>query len=466
MKKFKRIIALGLAVTLSCSLFAGCGKKDEAKDGKVTISVGGWPTKTNPKYESYQEMKKEFEEKYPNIKIKTDEWGYSVNSFLQKAASGQLPSIYITSFTEIKRIIDTGYAADVTKHMKANGYSDKLKDNIRELISKDGKIYAVPTSAYAMGMYINMNLFKKAGLVNEDGTPKVPQTWEEVAEYSQIIRKKTGQAGLVLPTLNNCGGWHFMNIAWGHGVNKQFMTKKDGKWTADFSSKEAVAALKYVQDLRWKYDAIPENALMSHDKMLELFATDQAAMFMAAPSWHQLTDSYAMDKEDIAIGSMPAGPAGKYTQMGGELRVLKNGLSDAEIDACFKWLEFTGVSANLTEDAKKSMESEYKINTEENRVAAVKAFSMWKDGDVSEIEKYRNELIAKYRNTDEKLFADYEDFSKTNIVPEPPVNCQQLYAALDGCLQKVISDKNADPKKLLENAASDFQKNYLDKATY
>lgn len=467
MKKFKRIIALGLAVTLSCSLFAGCGKKDEAKDGKVTITVGDWPTKEEPNYEIYQEMKEKFEKKYPNIKIKTDEWGYSVNSFLQKAASGQLPSIYVTSYTEIKRIIDTGYAADVTKHMKESGYADKLRDSIRDLISKDGKIYAVPSNAYVMGLYINMNLFKKAGLVNEDGTPKVPKTWEEVAEYSQIIRKKTGQAGFVLPTMGNCGGWHFMNIAWGHGVNKQFMNKKDGKWTTDFTSKEAIDALKYVQDLRWKYNAVPENALMDHNKMLELFATDQAAMFLAAPSWHQLTDAYAMDKDDIAVGSMPAGPAGKYTQMGGELRVLKGGLSEEEIDACFKWLDFTGVSTKLTEDSKESMEKEYIANADANRVAAIKTFSMWdEDGEIAEIEKYRLELIEKHRNTDKKLYADYEDFSKISIVPEPPINCQQLYAALDGCIQKVLSEKNADPEELLKKAASDFQTNYLDKAAY
>ncbi len=33
-------------------------------------------------------------------------------------------------------------------------------------------------------------------------------------ETAKVIREKTGKAGYALPTINNQGGWHFMNIAW------------------------------------------------------------------------------------------------------------------------------------------------------------------------------------------------------------------------------------------------------------
>lgn len=42
-----------------------------------------------------------------------------------------------------------------------------------------------------MGLYINKPLFTKAGLVNEDGSVKVPQTYEELAEFAGIIKEKT-----------------------------------------------------------------------------------------------------------------------------------------------------------------------------------------------------------------------------------------------------------------------------------
>lgn len=468
MKQLKKFVSVITMFSLLGAFMCGCSnsEKTSGADGKIQITVGDWPTKEEPEYPIYEELKTKFEEKYPDIKVTTDEWGFHVNTFLQKAASGQLPSVYVTSFTEIKRIIDTGYAADVTTHMKGSGFDTKIREDVLDLISKEGNIYAVPAKTYAMGLYINMNLFEKAGLVNEDGTPKIPKTWEDVAEYSQIIREKTGQAGLVLPTMKNTGGWHFINIAWAYGANPQLMTKESDKWVADFSGEECTAALQYVKDLRWKYNAIPENALIEHNKAVEMFATDKAAMFLGTPGWNALTDTYGMDKDKIAMAGMPAGPAGKCTQMGGTLYVLKGGMTDEEVDACFKWLEFSGVSPNLTEDARVSMEEEYKANVEQNRVTGIKGFSMWKNGEDVEVEKYTNELIAKYKNVDEKLFADYESFADIEIIPEPPVNCQQLYAALDGCIQKVIAEESADPAELLKTAENDFQLNYLDGASF
>lgn len=468
MKYLKKVISVIAVCSLFGTLLCGCqnGGNTAESDGKIKITVGDWPTKEEPEYPIYEEMKANFEKKYPDIEVSTDEWGFHVNTFLQKAASGQLPSVYVTSFTEIKRIIDTGYAADVTTHMQESGFEQKMREDVLDLISKDGKIYAVPESTYAMGLYINMNLFKKAGLVNEDGTPKIPQTWEQVAEYSQIIREKTGQAGFVLPTMKNTGGWHFVNIAWAYGTNPQFMTKEGDKWVADFSGKECTEALQFVKDLKWKYNALPENALIEHNKAVEMFATDKAAMFLCTPEWHSFTDTYKMDKDSIAMASMPGGPAGKCTQMGGNLYVLKGGLTDEEIDACFKWLEFAGISPNVTDETKATMEDKYKTNVEQNRVTGVRKYSMWKSGEDVPVEKYTDELIAKYKNVDGKLFEDYESFDNVELIPEPPVNCQQLYAALDGCLQKVIADKSADPAELLKTAENDFQLNYLDGATF
>jgi len=53
------------------------------------------------------------------------------------------------------------------------------------------------------------------------------------------------------------------------------------------------------------------------------------------------------------------------------------------------------------------------------------------------------------------------------IHPEPPYYCQQLYSEYLGpAVQKVLTDKNADPEKLLKDAAREFQHNFLDKIEY
>ena len=189
-------------------------------------------------------------------------------------------------------------------------------------------------------------------------------------------------------------------------------------------------------------------------------------MYLGTPAADVLRDlaSYGMDKSNLAVASMPEGPAGKFTQLGGNIRVLKKGLSDAQVDAIFKWFDFIGMSPNITDDSKKSREEVVKANSEAGQLVGVKTFSIWnQEGDVPDVQKFENELAEKYKNVDTKMFADYEDFDEVTCLPEPPVNCQQLYNILDGCIQSVLLDKNADPSEVLKKAQNDFQINYLDK---
>ncbi len=463
----KKAMAVIMCLTVSAGMITGCGKQTQTSaPNQVTIKVGGWPLETDEKeYARKEEIKNKFEEKYPDIKIEEDEWGFDLNTFLPKAASGQLPDIYITSYTEMKRIIQSGYASDISKYMKEYKYTDYLKDDVIDLISDDnGGIYAVPQSAYSMGLLINMNLFKQAGLVKEDGTPMIPETWDDVAQFAKTIREKTGKAGFSMSTMNNVGGWHFLNIAWAYGTTKEFAKQENGKWVADFATPECEAALQYVKDLRWKYNAVSENALLDFDEMYKMFATDQTAMIIASPPLNALFDQYGMKKENLAVAKMPAGPAGRFAQMGGELQVLKNGLSDEQIAACFKWIEFNGLTPEASDEYRQNIDSQYRVQNEKNYVVGIERYSMWKEDNIPPIRESERAAIKKYTNTDTRLFKDFEQFNLVNIVPEPPISCQQLYSLLDGCIQSVFSDENADPMALLKEAANNYQVNYLDKA--
>lgn len=466
--KVKKIMAAVTSVIIAAGLLVGCsdsGQKN-ASDGQVTIKVGGWPHENETKaYARQKEIKENFEKEYPNIKVEEDDWGYDLDTFLPKAASGQLPDIYLTSVTEIKRIIQSGYACDVSKYMEKYKYRDYLREDMADIISDDsGNMYAVPKSAYSMGLLINLNLFRQAGLLNEDGTPKIPQTWEQVAEFAQTIKQKTGQAGFSMATMNNVGGWHFLNIAWAYGVTPEFAKQENNKWTADFATAEGAAALQFVKDLRWKYNAVSENALLDFEEMYKMFATDRTAMILASPPLDVLVSQYGMKNTNLAVACMPAGPSGRFNQIGGELYVMKNGLTDEQIDACFKWLAFNGATPELAEERKANIESQYKLYNEKGYAVGIKTYNMWRDDNIAPVKKYEDEIIEKYTNVDTRMFTDYQNFDKVTPLSEPPVSCQQLYSLLDGCIQSVWTDENADPLAILKKAANDYQVNYLDKA--
>lgn len=459
----KKIILAMLVAAMAVSA-VGCtgGKKTETTDsGKTQISVGSWPSEKNEKGRAqYMDMKARFEAANPDVEIIPDTWSFSLDTFLAKAASGNLPTLYETYFTEGKRVLDAGYCADLTPFVEKYGYKDKIKPELTDLVSKDGKYYMVPKSSYVMGLYLNKALFTQAGEVNEDGSIKVPQTYEELAQAAVRIKEKTGQHGIVVATANNIGGWNFLNLAWSYGT--EFMKQdENGKWKATFNSPECAAALQYIKDLRWKYNVIPETSFATGTEQQKYFGTDQAAMFIGTPPQDELATIYAMDTNNICVASVPAGPAGRYAQVGGVLSVVKSGSTDEQIDAAFRWIDHANWGYGISEDAKKSMEDSYKVRSEKGLPIGFYQYSPWSES--ADRTAFENSVIDKFANVPA---ANVKEFNyppaDLKLKPEEPVNCQELYAAMDSCIQEVITNENADPAALLEKAAADFQRDFLD----
>lgn len=457
----KKAIGVTLCLGLVASSIAGCtpSNKETETTAKVTISVGDWPNESRPLWvEQYDRYLEKMKEKYPDIEIVPDEWAYDVNSFVPKASSGQLPTLYETFYTETQKIINAKYCADITDSLEKAGYLEKMNPMIKELVTKDDRVWGIPKDCYILGLTANVNLFKQADLVDENGVPLFPKTYEELAETASLIKQKTGQAGFILPTMNNYGGWHFMSIAWSFGVN--FMEQRDGKWYATFDTPEAVAALQYVKDLKWKYDALPDNALIDNAEMQKLFATDQGAMYFSNPADPQLFETYGMQHDAFSAGPMPSGDAGRYTLTGGKVYMLNPEATPEQIDAALKWLEITGESPIVDDDLLQTLDENYKTQAEDNYVVGIKKPGIWIN---EERVKADNDAMMKYANIDQKLVEQFANDTDVHVRAEEPMNCQELYKTLDACIQAVLTDENADAEQLIKQANSDFQRNYLDK---
>ncbi len=463
-KLFALMMTAALLVTSGCGIMPSSNEKKN--DGKVVLTVGSWPDKERKpvEYETQERKRKEFMEKYPNIVVERDSWNYSVDTFLPKAAANQLPTIFYLPFTEVSKVVDAGYVADITEYMDKYGYTENLTDDLLELVTRNGKIYSIPLSAYAFGISVNRAMFEKAGLVDEEGFAKFPQTWEELGEMAGLIKEKTGKAGFIMPTMNNVGGWHFTNIAWAFGT--EFMKQdKDGKWKATFDSPECAAALKFISDLKWKYDALSDNLFIDLEEARTMLASGQGAMLLSAPSDGNLKNfvvNNGMSVNDLSVGRVPAGPGGQYALMGGSLDAISANSTPEQIDAAFKWLEFSGQSANITDEALDTYEATIKTKVDNGEPVFEKIiFNIWKGGNAYE---KKNDILKKYATTDLAYYREYMDSENVTIKPEEPVSCQELYSILDNCIQEVLENKNANIEKILKDAAKEFQTNYLDGA--
>lgn len=461
MKKIRRGLAAAMSVMLIIAS-AGCSQTGANESGKTNLVVGEWPTETTPEsLERHNNLKDSFMEKYDDVNVVPDTYKFDTKTFNLKASGGQLPNLYLTPFTEIKQVVKSGYAADITEAMKKYGYDKALSPMLLEMVTDDdGKIYGVPTFAYAQGLYINKKMFKEAGLVNSDGSVMVPDTYEELAEFAKIIKEKTGEAGYCIPTTNNCGGWHFMNIAWSYGV--EFMKEReDGTWEATFNSPECVAALQYIKDLKWKYDTLPDDSVIDQQGMQKKFAVGQAAMMFSAPPTIELASKYNMNIDDIFVTRMPAGEKGRFSQMGGGIWMFSGDSTEKEIDAGMRWLDFTGNGPTLSDERIANKIEGYKSTLSSNGIVLDRtAFPVWVNEDRVNKEA---EIAAEYANINPADYEQYYAFEDVTIKAEEPMCCQQLYSVLDKCIQEVITNKNADCAELIKAAAEDFQVNHLDK---
>ncbi|MDO4293119.1 MAG: sugar ABC transporter substrate-binding protein [Eubacteriales bacterium] len=477
----KRVKTIFGALSIAVMTLSACGTNSERQDLKdtgvnesekenTTVSDShkpveltvAWVAEESGEYAGQMEIKEKFEEAYPYITIKPDTMQFDVQTFYTKAAAGQTPDLYWVSATEVQKIISGGYAADLTDYLSDEKYLEQMNETVLEQISKDGRVYSIPQSVYAMGLMYNASLFEKAGLLNEDGTPQIPETWEEMAEMAVKIKEATGKAGFIIPTIKNQGGWMFTPIAWSYGV--EFMTQgEDGKWQAAFNTQECVDALQFIKDLKWKYDVMGANTLLDYSEAAKQLSIAGAAMTPMAPDVVDKLQANEMPLDNVGIMAMPAGPVKRVALSGGRYNMVSSGASEEQIEAAIKWIEFNGYGPDLTDTSRETIESFYKMQNENNIPVGIKPLVPYKES--AEVTAFRYEMIDKYCNIIPEHVKPYNDAIVSADVKyqvEEPVYTQELYAILEKCIQEVLTNQNADCKKLISDACEEFQSAYLD----
>lgn len=464
----KRIAACAMVFIVAVGM-CGCGETSSSggtDSGTVSISIGGWPTTEGEELDAMNARKEAFEQTYSDITIMPDTWTFDLQTFYPKAEAGLLPNVFQNHFSDMGKLIDGGYVADLTDELEALGYYDKLNPSIMECISKEGRVYAIPSSCYILGLAYNADLFEAAGLLEADGTPRQPQDWNELAEMAVQIKEATGQPGFIMTTSNNAGGWLFTNIAWSYGVD--FMEQDtDGNWHATFNTDEAAEALQFISDLKWVYDVLPANTLIDNTEARKTFATGGGAMLLIGSDVGTVVSRYEMDPTSLGMMALPAGPKRHVALLGGTLQCVSETSTDEQISAVIKWMDYSGTGYLFDDSAKANLDADMALDISNGVAVGIKPLRVWKDD--AEKTVYQNQLIDDNYNMRPNAARLYnESLSNTDIEwqAEEPVCAQDLYGILDNCIQQVLTDQNADIKAILEKANTDFQTNYLDNLTY
>jgi len=451
-----RDVVLLFLFSLLVSLWmAGCGggegpeSRSPSGQKEIVITVNNGPLEGDEKrIEEHRLLNELFMKKYPGARIYGDPWQYSPESFMLRISGGTCTDVVGLFASEAATIIEKGIPTDITDMVTEWDKYPYLNKSVLDPISHEGKIYGLPVGgvggSYVMTLFYNKDHFREAGI------EKPPDTWEEFVEIAKKLTDRSkGRAGFGILGEKGGAGWHFLNWVWQSGGD--FEVKENGGWKAVFDSPEAVRALQFLKDLRWKHQVLQDDILCDNDDLFEYFSAGRISMSIFTPEYLvHLIEKYEMPYQKIGIALLPAGPGGRANQMGGGYSIINPNISEEKKKWAFRAITF--------EYDLDTIELRCQIMKRQGRIFGFGVLPVFSGEYQDKIEA----IIDKYRTVpgQQELMQEASEY----IRPEPPYYCQQLYSEFTGpAVQKVLTDQDADPEELLKRAASDFQERFLNK---
>jgi multiple sugar transport system substrate-binding protein len=110
-----------------------------------------------------------------------------------------------------------------------------------------GTLYALPFDIHTLLWYVNVDLFKKAGLVDKQGNPVISQNAAQFLAEARVMKHKTGKQFVQAQTIDADLGtdWMFDALAWQQGGD--VLTKIDTQ--AAVNSPQALRAVTFWSSL-------------------------------------------------------------------------------------------------------------------------------------------------------------------------------------------------------------------------
>ncbi len=200
--KMKRILSAAAAVCAAVTVISivGCGKK-ETVDNITNIEVWSSDTSSKLVYTTLIDKYNEGPGKAAGIKINyrvidTEIYYQSVE---QAFESGNSPDLFFAE--SLASMAEKGRIMPIENIPGMEELIEQRKPYMREFYNLyEGKIYCIPVSSRTMGLLYNKDMFKKAGIVDEKGEAKPPETWDEFRETAKKLTDRSRcEYGTVLP---------------------------------------------------------------------------------------------------------------------------------------------------------------------------------------------------------------------------------------------------------------------------
>lgn len=335
--------SLRLAVTslIGLSMLAGCssGKNESASSKEngnepVTIRV-----LSSDDFAGFREETiKDFQTKYPNIKVQLEHVAYDqlhdkeLASFNAKG-DGTYDVVDVDEIWTAE-YADAGFIQPVSKR-----YTDEMKKGILpsglNIVSYKSEYYGLPMFNDVLFFYYNEDLLKKAGFDHP------PKTWDEFTQMSKALQDKKLVEG-------NASSWGWSANEGLVCYYSQFLGSFGGKFFDEqgnpvFNNEKGVQALQYMADSMGKEGIVDKGSINYNDRqILDAFKNGKTA-FVSGWSfyWGEINDKDSKVKGQAKVALVPSGNGNQSSTVTGSM-YLGVTQQTKHADAAWKFIEFLG----------------------------------------------------------------------------------------------------------------------------
>lgn len=273
--------AAAMALVTGAAVCSGITSSAYASS-KITISVAyaaNTTFDTTPLgYTWWTTVKKEYEQKYPNVTVKLVPVDGGEPDFLTKLAllyhtASTAPTIAQFPSTEIALYASTDYLMPLNKFLSGSSWFAQYPTVIKNEGNIGGKIYAVSAGENNNGIYYDKAILQKAGIA----LPWQPKNWQDIITAAQAIKKAEPN---VIPLWLNAGtaagpngaGYGILNLL--AGSSTPTIQTKSGKMVV--SSPGLLEALDFYHTVFADGLGAPTSQLFSPNNAPNIPSTDFA----------------------------------------------------------------------------------------------------------------------------------------------------------------------------------------------
>ena len=271
-----------------------------------TLDTGGYP--------SFQhKIIGDFMQRNPNIRVNHIHRDVSQGSMTVDAlmAKGTPPDVWLDAAGYFRNYLNDDYALRIDEYMDVSAYQDHLVD----IYTRDGHVYALPTTNIATGLAVNLDMLKEIGY---SFPAHADWTTDEFLRLCERL-KAAGHPGTMIMTKQGLIAW---NLVWLYAFGAELYQNQDYS-KVTINSPEAVKGLEYMKLLVDRGYTPPFPNEVDDDMAVELFTTGKVFSSILQTShadyWipEQIKQGTLDKAFEYTFVHVPHGPGVEYTPVFG-----------------------------------------------------------------------------------------------------------------------------------------------------